>query len=315
MRIITLNVNGIRSAERRGFLRWMAKQDADVVCLQETKAQREDLGPSVVAPHGYHSFFHLSDKKGYSGVALYTRKAPRRVVYGLDWDDFDREGRYLQADFADYSVVSLYIPSGSSSEARQQAKFAFLDRFLPVLAGLRQGGREYLLCGDWNIAHRSIDLKNWRANQNSGFLPEERAWLDLVFDEIGWVRQRGAGAIHLVVQSRPGLDQERRMAYRLPNGDAGLGGHHTKCPDLQGSALFRPCPAHHGLRSVTGADASGNDAPLTTHAEILGENRKATVPQPIVRMNDPFATSEASGRRRLLTKRGVRPAVRPSHLA
>ncbi len=188
MRIITLNVNGIRSAERRGFLRWMAKQDADVVCLQETKAQREDLGPSVVAPHGYHSFFHLSDKKGYSGVALYTRKAPRRVVYGLDWDDFDREGRYLQADFADYSVVSLYIPSGSSSEARQQAKFAFLDRFLPVLAGLRQGGREYLLCGDWNIAHRSIDLKNWRANQkNSGFLPEERAWLDLVFDEIGWV--------------------------------------------------------------------------------------------------------------------------------
>ena len=188
MRIITLNVNGIRSAERRGLLRWMAEQDADVVCLQETRAQRDDLGPSVVALHGYHSFFHHSDKKGYSGVALYTRKAPRRVVYGLDWNDVDREGRYLQADFADYSVVSLYIPSGSSSEARQQAKFAFLDRFLPVLAGLRQDGREYLLCGDWNIAHKPIDLKNWRANQkNSGFLPEERAWLDRVFGEIGCV--------------------------------------------------------------------------------------------------------------------------------
>ncbi|MGH8478951.1 MAG: exodeoxyribonuclease III [Gammaproteobacteria bacterium] len=188
MRIITLNVNGIRSAERKGFLRWMASQDADVICLQETRAQREDLSPSLCAPRGYHGFFHDSFKKGCSGVALYTRKAPRRVVYGLEWDDFDREGRYLQADFADCSVVSLYIPSGSSSEARQQAKFQFLERFLPVLAGLRRNGREYLLCGDWNIAHRPIDLKNWRANQkNSGFLPEERAWLDRMFDEIGWV--------------------------------------------------------------------------------------------------------------------------------
>ncbi len=188
MRIITLNVNGIRSAERKGFLRWMAKQDADVICLQEIKAQREDLGPSTVAPRGYHGFFHHSDQKGYSGVALYTRRPPRRVVYGLGWEDFDREARYLQADFGDCSVVSLYIPSGSSSPARQEAKFDFLERFLPVLAGLRRDGREYILCGDWNIAHRPIDLRNWRANQkNSGFLPEERAWLDRVFDELGWV--------------------------------------------------------------------------------------------------------------------------------
>ncbi len=188
MRIITLNANGIRSAERKGFVHWMAKQDADVVCLQETKAQRDDLGPGVAAPHGYHSFFHASDRRGYSGVALYTRKAPRRVVYGLGWEDFDREGRYLQADFADYSVVSLYIPSGSSSALRQEAKFDFLERFLPVLARLRQDGRAYILCGDWNIAHKPIDLKNWRANQkNSGFLPEERAFMDRVFDELGLV--------------------------------------------------------------------------------------------------------------------------------
>jgi exodeoxyribonuclease-3 len=188
MRIITLNVNGIRSAERKGLYAWMAMQDADVVCLQETKAQIDDLDPSLLAPRGYHAFFHDSKQKGYSGVALFTRKPPRRVVYGLDWDDFDREGRYLQADFDGHSVVSLYIPSGSSSEARQQAKFAFLERFLPVLAGLRQDERDYILCGDWNIAHRPIDLKNWRANQkNSGFLPEERAWLDRVFDGLGWV--------------------------------------------------------------------------------------------------------------------------------
>jgi exodeoxyribonuclease III len=121
-------------------------------------------------------------------VALYTRKRPDQVISGLGWPDFDREGRFLRADFGSLSVVSIYLPSGSSSEGRQRAKFAFMERFLPVLESMGQDGREYILCGDWNIAHKPIDLKNWRSNQkNSGFLPEERAWLDQVFGPLGFV--------------------------------------------------------------------------------------------------------------------------------
>jgi exodeoxyribonuclease-3 len=188
IRVITLNLNGIRSAHRKGFLPWLLEQKPDVVCLQETKAQQSDLPLELIEPRGLHAYFHDAEKKGYSGVALYLRKRPDRIAIGLGWTDFDREGRYIQADYGNLSVVSVYLPSGSSSEERQQAKFDFLARFEPVLAAMRQDGREYILCGDWNIAHRPIDLKNWRSNQkNSGFLPEERAWLDHVFDDLGWV--------------------------------------------------------------------------------------------------------------------------------
>jgi exodeoxyribonuclease III len=188
LRIITINVNGIRSAQRKGLLPWLAKQKADVVCLQETKVQREQLDPELLNPSGFHAYFHDAEKKGYSGVALLCRKPPDRIVSGLGWEDFDKEGRYLQADYGKLSIVSLYLPSGSSSEIRQLAKFDFLERFEPILRGMREDGRDYILCGDWNIAHKQIDLKNWRSNQkNSGFLPEERAWLDHVFDELGFV--------------------------------------------------------------------------------------------------------------------------------
>jgi exodeoxyribonuclease-3 len=188
MRVITLNVNGIRSAERKGFFQWLPQQKADVVCLQEIKAQVQDLPPSMISPDGFHGYFHAAEKKGYSGVAVYARKEPDRVVSGLGWPDFDAEGRFLQIDYGPLSIVCLYLPSGSSSEERQQAKFDFLDRFLPVLKSMREDGREYIICGDWNIAHKPIDLKNWRSNQkNSGFLPEERAWLDQVFGDLGFV--------------------------------------------------------------------------------------------------------------------------------
>ncbi|MGH8581157.1 MAG: exodeoxyribonuclease III [Gammaproteobacteria bacterium] len=188
MRVITMNVNGIRSAERKGFFRWMVQQNPDVVCLQEIKAKRAQLPSELVSLPGYHSFFHDADKPGYSGVALYTRRLPNAVTSGLGWADFDAEGRYLQVDFGDLRLISLYLPSGSSSPERQAKKFQFMDRLLPVLAALSQDGRDYILCGDWNIAHKNIDLKNWRGNQkNSGFLAEERAWLDVVFDQIGLV--------------------------------------------------------------------------------------------------------------------------------
>jgi exodeoxyribonuclease-3 len=188
MRIITVNVNGIRSAARKGFFAWLKRQRADIVCLQEIKADTADLPPEILAPRGWHAFFHSAKKKGYSGVAIYTRKAPDHVVVGTGVRKIDDEGRYLQVDFGPLSVVSLYLPSGSSSEAAQAKKFDFLARFHPQLKKHGKSGREFIVCGDWNIAHKEIDLKNWRANQkNSGFLPEEREWLTGVLDKLGWV--------------------------------------------------------------------------------------------------------------------------------
>jgi len=188
LRIITVNVNGIRSAARKGFYDWLAEQDADVVCLQETKAQIHQLTDPVFRPPGYEAYFHDAIKKGYSGVAIYTRLPPERIVVGLDWPEFDAEGRYLRADYDGLSVVSLYMPSGSSSEARQAVKFEVMERLEGHLRELLEEPREFILCGDWNIAHKRIDIRNWRGNQkNSGFLPEERAWLDRLFDEIGYV--------------------------------------------------------------------------------------------------------------------------------
>jgi exodeoxyribonuclease-3 len=188
VRVISLNVNGIRSAERKGLFSWLPAQKADVVCLQEVKAHEADLEQKVLAPRGYHGFFHCAEKKGYAGVALYAKREPESVVMGFGVKEFDAEGRFLEANFGKLSVISLYLPSGSSGEHRQASKFRFLARFLPHLQKLRKCGREVILCGDWNIAHKEIDLRNWKSNQkNSGFLPEERAWLTRVFDEVGFV--------------------------------------------------------------------------------------------------------------------------------
>ncbi len=179
MRIITLNANGIRAAARKGFFDWMQRQNADVVCIQETKAQIHQLTDEVYSPPGYHCYYEDAVKKGYSGVAIYSRHRPERVVRGFGDEEFDQEGRYLELRLGKLSIASVYLPSGSSSEERQAAKFRFLDVFMPHLRKLRRRRSEYILCGDWNIAHKKIDLKNWRGNQkNSGFLPEERQWMD-----------------------------------------------------------------------------------------------------------------------------------------
>ncbi|CAM5325951.1 MULTISPECIES: exodeoxyribonuclease III [unclassified Thauera] len=188
LRIISLNLNGIRSAATKGLFDWLPDQQADLVCLQELKAQAGDLSDAMRAPAGLKGWFHHAEKKGYSGVGIYSRHAPDRVIEGLGIADIDAEGRFLQLDFGKLSVVSLYLPSGSSSEERLQIKFAFMERFLPHMATLFASGQEVVVCGDWNIAHREIDLRNWKSNQkNSGFLPEERAWLSRLFDEQGWV--------------------------------------------------------------------------------------------------------------------------------
>ncbi len=192
VRIISLNLNGIRSAWNKGCYAWLGQQNADFICFQELKAQQADLSPEMLAPTGYHAYYHYAEKKGYSGVGLWSREQPLRVVEGIGVPEFDAEGRYLRADFDKLTVVALYLPSGSSSPERQDAKFRFMAVFLPHLAALlaeaAAAGREVVVCGDWNIAHQNIDLKNWKSNQkNSGFLPEERAWLTEVFDRLGWV--------------------------------------------------------------------------------------------------------------------------------
>ena len=188
MKIITLNANGIRAAHRKGFFDWMKKQKPDVVCIQETKAQRHQLGEEILAPKAYHSFFNDAVKPGYSGVAIYSKLKPHKVRDVLGWEQADSEGRYLQIDLGKLSIISLYLPSGTSSEIRQDIKFDFMEKFMPILEKMRRQRREFIICGDWNIAHKKIDLKNWRSNQkNSGFLPEERQWLDTVLTTKGFI--------------------------------------------------------------------------------------------------------------------------------
>lgn len=188
MRVITLNLNGIRSAASKGAFAWLRTQEADLICLQETKAQENQLAGHDVDMPGYQRFFFDAERPGYSGTALYCRQTPRDVIRGFGVSEFDREGRYLEARFDDVAVVSLYLPSGSAGPERQASKFRFLDAFMPHLRKLRRRRQEYILCGDWNIAHKEIDLRNWKSNQkNSGFLPQERAWMDDLFGPAGFV--------------------------------------------------------------------------------------------------------------------------------
>lgn len=188
MRIISVNVNGIRSAVSKGLINYLAQAQADIVCVQELKAQEKDMSAEMKNPLGMYGIWHTAEKRGYSGVAIYSKVKPDFTQIGLGWDDFDHEGRYVRADFGRLTVISVYLPSGSSSEERQQAKFRFMDKFLPLLRELRALQRDIVICGDWNIAHQNIDLKNWKGNsKNSGFLPEERQWLTQIIDDLGWV--------------------------------------------------------------------------------------------------------------------------------
>lgn len=188
MRVITFNANGLRSAARKGFFDWFVQQRADVLCVQELKASEEQIADAAFHVLGFDRVCHAATKPGYSGVAIYSRVAPTSVVRGIGVPEFDAEGRYVEARFGNLAIVSAYFPSGSSSPARQEAKFRFLaafDRLLPTLAA---NGLPYIFCGDFNMAHKNIDLKNWRANQDyPGFTPPERAWLDSLFDTRGYV--------------------------------------------------------------------------------------------------------------------------------
>ena len=232
MKVVTLNVNGIRSAARKGLYRWLAAQQADVVCLQEIKAQEADLEAAILAPKGYSGHFYPAQKKGYAGVALYSRRKPDAVSRGFGVREFDAEGRFLEARFGRLSVISVYLPSGSSGPHRQAAKIRFLRVFLIHLKKLKNRGGEIILCGDWNIAHKAIDLRNWRANQkNSGFLPEERDWLTRVFEDVGFVdvfRRLNAKPEQYTWWSNRGQAWAKNVGWRID--------YHIATPGVAGSA-------------------------------------------------------------------------------
>lgn len=219
VKVISCNVNGIRSATRKDFIPWLKRQKADVVCLQEIRAKEEQFPPEALELSGYHSFLHPAEKPGYSGVAMYSREKPQRVIREMGLVDMDQEGRYIQLDFKKYSVISAYFPSGTSGTHRQDKKYEFLDRFEELLRSFKAKKREYIICGDWNIAHKKIDIKNWKSNQkNSGFLPEERAWLDMVVDELNYVdtfRQVDQRAEQYSWWSNRGRARENNVGWRI----------------------------------------------------------------------------------------------------
>ncbi|MES2558539.1 MAG: exodeoxyribonuclease III [Bacteroidota bacterium] len=183
MQIVSYNVNGIRSAVSKGLLNWMEERKADVYCFQETKADRSQIDHASFDFFGYNSYWFSAQKKGYSGVAIFTKRTPDNVVYGFGDPEFDGEGRIVRADFGDTSVISVYIPSGSSGEIRQAYKMVWLDYFYNYIETLKQQKKKLIICGDYNICHQPIDIHDPVSNKNSsGFLPEEREWLSKFID-------------------------------------------------------------------------------------------------------------------------------------
>lgn len=187
-RVITFNANGVRAAARKGFFGWMMAQRPDIVCIQETKAQEHQLPPEAIDLPGYSHAFVDAQKKGYSGVAIYSRQTPLRIGRGLEMPDMDAEGRFVRMDFSELSIASLYVPSGTSGPARQAVKYSFLDRFIATLVSLKNENVPTIVCGDYNIAHRDIDVFDPKSCAHiTGFLPDERRWFDDVVDRVGWV--------------------------------------------------------------------------------------------------------------------------------
>jgi exodeoxyribonuclease-3 len=187
MRIISYNVNGIRAAITKGFLDWLKTDPADVICIQETKAQRENVDHRLFNELGYHDYWFSAEKKGYSGVAVFTKIKPDDVQYGTGHKVSDDEGRVLQLNFGDIRLINAYFPSGTSGDVRQDFKYQWLDEFFMYLEKLRSQYPRLILCGDYNIAHKEMDIHDPKGNKkSSGFLPDERAWMDNFFNN-GWI--------------------------------------------------------------------------------------------------------------------------------
>ncbi|RJS93974.1 exodeoxyribonuclease III [Salinisphaera sp. Q1T1-3] len=238
MRVMSFNANGIRAAQRKGFFEWMSTQAPDVVAIQELKAQQHQLdGIEAFWPAGYHCFYEeATRRKGYSGVALYSRREPDEIIRGMGHDEFDAEGRYIEARFArpegDLRIASLYAPSGSSGDHRQDSKERYLAYFLDFLRARAAEPGDYLICGDWNIAHKEIDLKNWKNNRkNSGFLPHEREWMSAVFGDVGLVdvfREINPDEDQFTWWSQRGAAWDKNVGWRID--------YHVATPGLAAAA-------------------------------------------------------------------------------
>lgn len=218
MKVITINLNGIRSATKKGFFQWLKAQNADVVCMQELRAHDCHLLEPDFDLQGFTTHYHYAEKKGYSGVAVFSKFKPDEVKIGLGWEVADNEGRYVAIRVGNLWIASLYMPSGTSGELRQNIKFDFLDRYEAVLRSLDRN-YDYIICGDFNIAHKQIDIRNWRSNQkNSGFLPEERAWMDKLYTDIGFVdafRVVNAEPDQYTWWSNRGRARENNVGWRI----------------------------------------------------------------------------------------------------
>nr|WP_214448807.1 exodeoxyribonuclease III [Flavihumibacter rivuli] len=187
MRIISYNVNGIRAAMNKGFIDWLKTDPAEVVCVQETKAHRDNVNHKLFAELGFHDFWYSAEKKGYSGVAIFSKIKPDNVEYGNGFMQSDAEGRVIRADFNDITLINAYFPSGTSGDERQEYKYQWLEEFFGYVQDLRKTRKKLIVCGDYNIAHREIDIHDPKGNKNSsGFLPDERKWMDKFFEH-GWV--------------------------------------------------------------------------------------------------------------------------------
>ncbi len=216
--IISYNVNGIRAAQRKGFLDWLQQESPDILCVQETKAQPDQLDEHLRNPEGYHSYWFSAEKKGYSGVAVYSKAEPSKVEYGFGYEAHDKEGRVMRLDYADYSVMALYLPSGSAGDHRQAAKEEFLRDFMPYIRGLKANVPNLILTGDFNICHTELDIHDPVGNKNSsGFLPHEREWFTN-FLELGFVdafRQYEQAGDHYTWWSYRARARERNKGWRI----------------------------------------------------------------------------------------------------
>ncbi|HSH67696.1 MAG TPA: exodeoxyribonuclease III [Bacteroidia bacterium] len=200
-KIITYNVNGIRSAMSKGLLEWIKAADPDILCMQELKAEPAQLDLTVFEQMGYHHYWHPAVKKGYSGVAIFSKQKPDHVEYGCKIKIYDDEGRIIRADYGDISVMSVYHPSGSSGELRQAFKFKWMEDFQSYINNLRTARQKLIICGDYNICHQPIDIHNPKSNANSsGFLPEERLWIDEFIKHDGTQLQ---GMFEELLEERP----------------------------------------------------------------------------------------------------------------
>lgn len=219
MKVISANMNGIRSATKKDFWPWFKRQKADILCMQEIRATEDKFPEAALNLKNYHKFIRPAEKPGYSGVSIYAKQEPKNVCTKIGYDIIDNEGRYLQLDYDKFSVASIYFPSGSNKESRQVLKYEFMEFFSEKLIEFKKKRRPIILCGDWNIAHKNIDIKNWRSNQkNSGFLPEERAWMDHILDELNYVdafREVNQKADQYTWWSNRGRARENNVGWRI----------------------------------------------------------------------------------------------------